>query len=82
MTFPDVELAAGPPARGNTALPDCVRSSDSQETTPHASASKTKVFPPPTLCDCNLNDFLPGAHDVAALRATSQHPSQEQFHIE
>lgn len=41
MTFLDVELAVGPSARSSTALPDCVRSSDSQETTPHASFAKT-----------------------------------------
>jgi hypothetical protein len=45
MTFLDVELAAGPSARSNTALPDCVRSSDYQETMPHASFAKFKGFP-------------------------------------
>ena len=45
MTFLDVELAVGPSARSNTALPGCVRSSNSQETTTHASFSKSKAFP-------------------------------------
>jgi hypothetical protein len=45
MTLLDVELAVGPSARSNTALPHCVRSSDSQETTPHASFAKSKGFP-------------------------------------
>lgn len=56
-TFPDVDLAAAPSARSNTALPDRVRSSDSQETTPHASFPSPRVFPLPALCDCNQNDF-------------------------